>query len=114
TSGYVTHIEHQIDVNTMEKSEARELPLNGIALVTVELTAPVVFDAYKSSKFTGSFIVVDRLSNVTVGAGMIEDVAQAGAQTAAGPISAFELELNGLIRKHFPHWEAKDISELLK
>ncbi|WP_417596918.1 sulfate adenylyltransferase subunit CysN [Oceanospirillum sp.] len=114
TSGYVTRIEHQIDVNTMEKSDARELSLNGIALVTVELTAPVVFDAYKSSKFTGSFIVVDRLSNVTVGAGMIEDIAEVGVQTAAGPISAFELELNGLIRKHFPHWEAKNIRELLK
>ncbi|WP_028303915.1 sulfate adenylyltransferase subunit CysN [Oceanospirillum maris] len=113
TSGYITHIEHQIDVNTLEKTATQELPLNGIGLVTVELTEPVVFDAYKESKFTGSFIVVDRLSNVTVAAGMIDATAEAGTQTAVGPISAFELELNGLIRKHFPHWEAQDISKLL-
>jgi sulfate adenylyltransferase subunit 1 len=35
-------------------------------------------------------------------------------ETKAGDISAFEVELNALIRKHFPHWEAKDISQLLK
>ncbi|OPX56197.1 sulfate adenylyltransferase subunit 1 [Oceanospirillum multiglobuliferum] len=114
TSGYVTEIDHQIDVNTLEHSPATELALNGIAQVKVELTEPVVFDAYRNSRFTGSFIVIDRLNNITVGAGMIDAAAEQGAQTAAGPISAFELELNGLIRKHFPHWEAKDLSALLK
>jgi len=113
TSGYVTKIEHQIDVNTLEKSSVDELPLNGIALVTIELTKPVVFDPYQDSRFTGSFIAIDRLSNVTVGAGMIETAAEQGEQTAAGPVSSFELELNALIRKHFPHWDAKDISKLL-
>jgi len=114
TSGYVTKIEHQIDVNTLEKSNVDELPLNGIGLVTVELTEPVVFDPYRDSRFTGGFIVIDRLSNVTVAAGMIEAAAEQGEQTAVAPVSAFEQELNALIRKHFPHWEAKDIGSLLK
>ncbi len=114
TSGYVTNIDHQIDVNTLEKSTVDELPLNGIGLVTVELTEPVVFDPYRDSRFTGGFIVIDRLSNVTVAAGMIEAAAEQGAQTAVAPVSAFEQELNALIRKHFPHWEAKDIGSLLK
>lgn len=114
TTGYVTSIEHQIDVNTLEKSSADELPLNGIALVTVELTEAVVFDPYQDSRFTGSFIVIDHLSNGTIGAGMIEAAAEQSEQTAVGPVSAFEQELNALIRKHFPHWEAKDVSKLLK
>ncbi len=43
-----------------------------IADVVVEFDAPVVFDRYQDSRYTGSFIFIDRLSNVTVGAGMVE------------------------------------------
>ncbi|MED5557424.1 MAG: sulfate adenylyltransferase subunit CysN, partial [Pseudomonadota bacterium] len=62
---------------------------------------------------TGSFIVIDRLTNVTVGAGMIRGVANAREQAAATDWAAFERDLNALVRKHFPHWEAKDVRELL-
>jgi len=50
------------------------LQLNEIGLCTVSVNAPVVFDPYQISKGTGSFIIIDRLSNVTVGAGMISEV----------------------------------------
>ncbi|MBE0436957.1 MAG: sulfate adenylyltransferase subunit CysN [Methylomicrobium sp.] len=72
-SGSISMIHHRIDVNTLEHHDASELNLNEIGLCTVNLNAPVVFDPYKRSKGTGSFIVIDRLSNVTVGAGMITD-----------------------------------------
>ncbi len=75
TSGQVTEIVHQIDVNTLEKSAAAEVPLNGIALCRVQLTKAVAFDSYTACKATGSLIVIDRLSNVTVGAGMIQEAA---------------------------------------
>lgn len=70
-SGSISIIHHRIDVNTLEHHDADQLKLNEIGSCTVSLTAPVVFDAYKLSKGTGSFIIIDRLSNVTVGAGMI-------------------------------------------
>lgn len=69
--GSISIIHHRIDVNTLEHHDANELKLNEIGSCTVSVNAPVVFDAYKLSKGTGSFIVIDRLSNVTVGAGMI-------------------------------------------
>ena len=70
-SGSIASIQHRIDVNTLEHHEAKELQLNEIGLCTVSVNAPVVFDAYARSKGTGSFIIIDRLTNVTVGAGMI-------------------------------------------
>ncbi len=70
-SGSVAMIHHRIDVNTLEHHDAAELQLNEIGSCTVSVNAPVVFDAYQSHKGTGSFIIIDRLSNGTVGAGMI-------------------------------------------
>ncbi|MDO9048811.1 MAG: sulfate adenylyltransferase subunit CysN [Methylobacter sp.] len=70
-SGSVTMIHHRIDVNTLEHHDATELQLNEIGSCTVSVNAPVVFDPYKSHKGTGAFIIIDRLTNGTVGAGMI-------------------------------------------
>lgn len=70
-SGSVSAINYRIDVNTLEHHDASELKLNEIASCTVSVNAPVVFDSYKNNKGTGAFIIIDRLSNVTVGAGMI-------------------------------------------
>ena len=75
-----------------------------------------MFDAYKRNRTTGAFIIIDRLTNVTIGAGMItEAISGITNETATSTdITAFEVELNALVRKHFPHWDAKDISDLLK
>lgn len=70
-SGSVVNIQHRIDVNTLEHHDAKELQLNEIGACTISVNVPVVFDAYTRSKGTGSFIIIDRLTNVTVGAGMI-------------------------------------------
>lgn len=70
-SGSISMIHHRIDVNTLEHHDAGELKLNEIGYCTVSVNAPVVFDPYKNCKGTGSFIVIDRISNGTVGAGMI-------------------------------------------
>ncbi|MEB3766590.1 sulfate adenylyltransferase subunit CysN [Acinetobacter sp. MD2] len=79
----VTQINYRIDVNTLERAPVEQLELNGIAEVVVEFDRAVVFDDYQDSRFTGSFIFIDRLSNVTVGAAMIEDVAQVSNTTQA-------------------------------
>ena len=70
-SGSITLIHHRIDVNTLEHHDANELKLNEIGACTVAVNAPVVFDPYKKNRGTGSFIIIDRLTNGTVGAGMI-------------------------------------------
>ncbi|ELR63364.1 Sulfate adenylyltransferase subunit 1 [Photobacterium marinum] len=113
TIGSVEVIRHQVDINNLETFKTDILPLNGIGLCEVVLNEPVAVDAYKDCTDTGGFILIDRLSNVTVGAGMVRE-ALTGKKTALdGNHSAFEIELNALIRKHFPHWDAKDISKLL-
>ncbi|NOS89095.1 MAG: sulfate adenylyltransferase subunit CysN [Methylococcaceae bacterium] len=70
-SGAIAQIHHRIDVNTLEHHDAADLQLNEIGSCTVTVNAPVVFDAYKTNKGTGAFIIIDRLTNGTVGAGMI-------------------------------------------
>lgn len=71
-SGVISNIQHKLDVNTLETSPSPSLELNEIGLCDLELSQPIHFDAYKQNPSTGSFIIIDRLSNVTVGAGMID------------------------------------------
>ena len=71
SAGSVSAIRHRIDVNTLEQSPAATLGLNEIARVEVQVERPLVADDYREHAGTGSFIIVDRLSNATVAAGMI-------------------------------------------
>jgi bifunctional enzyme CysN/CysC len=80
-TGSVAQILHRVDVNTLEESPADELHLNEIALCEVAVTAPLAFDPYTVCKGTGSFIVIDRLTNVTIGAGMILGAAEQSASS---------------------------------
>ncbi|AYK17099.1 sulfate adenylyltransferase subunit CysN [Aeromonas veronii] len=102
--GQVEAIRHRIEINKLDELDASELKLNEIGLCELSLTDPVAFDPYQEIRDTGSFILIDRLTNVTVGAGMI--VEGLAAKVAKGHYSEFEIELNALVRKHFPHWQA--------
>lgn len=106
--GQVEAIRHRIEINKLDELPASELKLNEIGLCEFSLTDPVAFDPYQEIRDTGSFILIDRLTNVTVGAGMI--VEGLAAKVVAGQYSEFEIELNALVRKHFPHWQALTIS----
>ena len=75
-SGSLNTIHSRIDVNTLEKHPAPGLESNEIGLTEINLDETVCFDSYKDNRATGSFIILDRLSNVTVGAGMIDCVQQ--------------------------------------
>ena len=71
-TGSVAKVIHRTDINTFEKhTDANQLQLNEIALCELTTNTPVAFDAYSKVKGTGAFILIDRLSNITVGAGMI-------------------------------------------
>ena len=69
--GSFTRILHQTDVNTLEKEAAAQLELNEIGRVELALERPIAYDDYRANPVSGSFIVVDRMTNGTVGAGMI-------------------------------------------
>jgi bifunctional enzyme CysN/CysC len=68
----VTKIKHQTNVNTLEKLAAEKLTLNAVATCNISTDAPLVFDPYAENKATGGFILIDRLTNNTVAAGMID------------------------------------------
>jgi len=81
-----TNIRFRVNMQTLERDPARELKMNDIAAVEFEATSPLFFDAYDRNRTTGSFILVDPISNATVGAAMIQrDLSAkfAGAQAAS-------------------------------
>jgi sulfate adenylyltransferase large subunit len=67
----VTSVLHRVNINTLAKEEAVALELNEIGAVAVDAQQPLFFDAYATNRATGGFILIDPLSNATVGAGMI-------------------------------------------
>ena len=71
--GTIESLKYQVDVNTLHRNPAPELGLNEIGRVSISLNAPIHFDAYRRNRSTGAFIVVDRITNATVAAGMILD-----------------------------------------
>jgi bifunctional enzyme CysN/CysC len=89
-SAQVTDIKHKVDVNTFQKLAAKQLALNEVAVVNLALSEPIAFDPYAANHDTGAFIVIDRLSNLTVGAGMVDF---------------------GLRRATNVHWQALDVSK---
>lgn len=69
-----TRIVNRVNVNTFAKESATRLRMNDIAEVEFESSVPLFFDPYSKNRTTGSFILIDSLTNATVGAGMISDV----------------------------------------
>ncbi|WP_263079358.1 sulfate adenylyltransferase subunit CysN [Endozoicomonas sp. Mp262] len=114
--GRVENICHRINVNTLEKEEAHQLALNEIGVCQLCTSQPIVFEPYDKIPACGSFIVIDRMTNITVGAGMVVGKAEAGSwKLEAGSemtperMQEFELKMNALIREYFPHWGVKEL-----
>lgn len=82
--GHIESLRYRVDVNTLHRSPSPELKLNEIGRCTISLSQPIYFDAYRRNRSTGAFIVVDRLTNVTVAAGMIT-AREADTSSAAAP-----------------------------
>jgi sulfate adenylyltransferase large subunit len=89
-TGSISSVHHRIDVNTMEKHNADDLKLNEIGLCEVSLNKTVAFDAYKKNRATGAFIIIDRSTNVTVGAGMIVGAADETSSDQLTAVSSKE------------------------
>jgi bifunctional enzyme CysN/CysC len=103
--GVLSSIRYKIDVNTLKRDKNVEqepesidsLELNEIGRCHITLHRPIAFDPYDRNRATGSFIIVDRLSNVTIGAGMIVDriVSKSGHKRA--PVSQNIVRTHGLV-----------------
>lgn len=79
-------IRYKIDVDTLHRKDADELQLNEIGRVSIHTANPIFYDPYKTNNATGSFILIDPATNVTVGAGMIRGIQTSDktAQTLSG------------------------------
>ena len=71
--GTINTLKYKVDVNSLHREPAPTLDLNEIGRVSISLSAPIHFDAYRRNRSMGAFIVVDRITNATVAAGMILD-----------------------------------------
>ena len=111
TYGRIDNINYRIDVNTLEHIQEDEMKLNEISSCNIVVNSPVVIDKYDDIEGTGSFIIIDRLTNVTVGAGMISKLSVVGAEDVLveREYSLVDKELNALIRKNYPEWNCKEI-----
>lgn len=89
-SASVTEIKHKVDVNTFQKLAAKQLALNEVAVVNLATQQAIAFDPFAQVPQTGAFIVIDRMTNLTVGAGMIDF---------------------GLRRATNVHWQALEVSK---
>ncbi|MEO1201046.1 MAG: sulfate adenylyltransferase subunit CysN, partial [Pseudomonadota bacterium] len=72
TPGSITALKHKVDIETYDPQPATTLELNEIGLCNIEMTRPIAFDPYSELRDTGSFVIIDRFTNQTVGAGMIQ------------------------------------------
>ncbi|EUB98734.1 Adenylyl-sulfate kinase [Rhizobium sp. CF080] len=86
----VTGIRYKTDVNTFARLAAKTLQLNEVAVVNISTSEPVAYDSYRANRPMGAFILIDRVTNLTLGAGMID---------------------HGLWRATNVHWQAITVSK---
>lgn len=71
-SATITNLKHRTNVNTLEKMPGTKIDLNEVGTVTIATDKPISFDSYSVNVLTGGFILIDRISNTTLGAGVID------------------------------------------
>lgn len=87
-SATISDLKYRIDINDFAHEAAKSLSMNEIGMVNISTRAPIAFDKFSDNRATGAFILIDRLTNATVGAGMIQHT---------------------LRRAHNIHWQSLDV-----
>jgi len=111
-NGTFNTIEYKKDVNTFEEKDANTLELNDIAKCTLSIDRQIAVDPYTQNRYTGSFIVIDKYTNKTVGAGMIVeslDEDDSSKESISKTYTKAEIELNEYIRRNYPEWNCKAV-----
>jgi len=89
TRAQALRILHRVNISTLRNEPSRQLQMNDIASIELQTVAPLFFDGYESNRTTGSFILIDPISNATVAAGMIRrNLAESAGDYA--PVTAIE------------------------
>ncbi|MFA7256288.1 MAG: sulfate adenylyltransferase subunit CysN [Kiritimatiellales bacterium] len=96
--GVLADIRYKVDVNSMhrQKDAVTSLELNEIARVQITLHRPIAFDPYEKNRQTGAFIIIDRMTNITIGAGMIVDRVVSGPKSSS-PVSKNIVKSDSLV-----------------
>jgi bifunctional enzyme CysN/CysC len=94
----VTDLRHRIDVNTLSKLAAKTLTLNEVGICNMSVARPIVFDAYADNRDTGAFILIDRYSNETVAAGMINFALRRATNIHRQNLTVSKAERSNLMR----------------
>jgi bifunctional enzyme CysN/CysC len=89
----ITELKHKVDVNTLDHLAGKTLQLNEVGYGNINTSQPIAFDAYHENRDTGGFILIDRFTNATIAAGMIDF---------------------GLRRATNVHWQALDVNKVLR
>ncbi|MCK0163995.1 sulfate adenylyltransferase subunit CysN [Marinobacter sp. S6332] len=111
TSCFINKVLEEIDVNSLERSTqtASGLELNAIGLCDLEVSEPVVVEDYQNHPGTGAFILIDRLTNVTVAAGMVARALDGSGELPKRDYTEAERNLNRFIRDNYPEWACKPV-----
>lgn len=111
-NGTFKAIDFKKDVNSFEEIKTESLELNDIAKCTLSLDRQIAIDPYNDNRHTGSFIIIDRYTNTTVGAGMIIDAIRThekDEEIQKKEYTKAEIALNTYIIENFPEWDCKEI-----
>jgi sulfate adenylyltransferase large subunit len=102
--GNVRHVRYRVNINTLEKEPADHLALNDIGAVTLECQQPLFCDTYKRNAATGSMVLIDPITNETVGAGMITGIQADNLQLASDGSAGQPLSRQERVarRRHYP------------
>src|SRR5262249_8817530 len=95
----ITAIKYKIDINTREHLAADTLGINDIAFCNLATDTPIAFDPYADNRKTGAFILIDRFSNRTIGAGMIAFGLRRGINVPWQPLLIGKAERAALTRQ---------------
>ncbi len=111
-NGSFTSIEYRKDIDTFKKQITDKLELNDIGKCSLKLDRKIAIDAYTQNRYTGSFIIIDKYTNNTIGAGMIISSTEKESSNNQNlkDYSQSEKELNAFIRRNYPDWTCKNVT----
>jgi len=89
--------------------ENGSLKLNAIGLCDIEVSEPVVVESYQQHAGTGSFILIDKMTNATVAAGMVVHALESDGERNLRFYTKAERKLNLFIRENYPEWHCKSV-----
>lgn len=93
----LSSIEYRLNINSLERESATTLEMNAIGAVRITAARPLTFDSYSRNRTTGSFVLIDPVTNATVAAGLITGAAKTGASSQIDKAFGWHLQNGALV-----------------